>query len=251
VNIKIYIATHKEFKPPFDKNYVPIQGGKAIAKTTTSYQGDDVGDNISDLNKNFCELTVLYWAWKNDISSDFIGLVHYRRYFSKIKYGIDQYVADHNGNNFTLTDDKEIAASHDFSELEGHTDLILPVRPHVGQILQNYGASHHVEDLYLVREVIKKIYPDYVDAYDYTMQSVTHMYNCNMMITRREIFAEYCEWLFKILFVMKDMTFYRNYDDYQQRIFGFISERLCNVWLLRNRHRFCIGERHMVVVDSP
>lgn len=245
MNIKIYIASHKEFNPPFDRNYVPIQGGKALTKTQTSFLGDDTGDNISNLNKNFCELTVLYWVWKNDLSSDFIGLVHYRRYFTKLHYGIDKYITDKNEADLILTDGPEIAASNDFGELEHEVDLILPTRQHVGNILQNYGACHHIEDMYVVRQIIKKIYPDYLDAYDYVMQNLTYMYSYNMIIAKREILSEYCEWLFNILFSIKDMTFYKNYDDYQQRIFGFISERMCNVWLLKNRHRICIGERNV------
>lgn len=248
MSITIYIATHKEFNQPLDRNYVPIQGGKIFAKTATSFQGDDTGTNISNLNKYFSELTVLYWAWKNDLSSDYIGLVHYRRYFAKSRHGIDKYITGKNESQFLLTEGEEIAASSDFEELEGDVDLILPVRPHIGNILQNYGSCHHIEDMYIVREITKQIYPDYVDSYDYTMQNITHMYNCNMMIAKRQILSEYCTWLFDILFAMKDMKFYKNYDEYQQRIFGFISERICNVWLLKNRHRLCIGERHMIVI---
>lgn len=248
MNITIYIATHKEFNPPFDRNYVPIQAGKAVAETATFFQGDDTGDNISDLNRHFSEMTVLYWALKNDLSSDFIGLVHYRRYFAKAQYSIDKYVTNWGETDPVLEDGPPIAASNDFGLLEGDTDLILPVRPLVGNLLQNYGSSHHVEDMYVVREVIKKFYPDYIDAFDYTIQNVTYMYNCNIMIAKREIISEYSDWLFNILFRMKDMKFYKHYDEYQQRIFGFISERLCNVWLLKNRYRLCIGKRNMTVI---
>ncbi|BCK75075.1 hypothetical protein AA0242T_1447 [Acetobacter aceti NRIC 0242] len=72
----------------------PLRPVKAVAKTATSCQGDDTGDNISDLNKHFSELTVLYWAWKNDLPSYFISLVHYRRYFTKSQSGIDEYVTN-------------------------------------------------------------------------------------------------------------------------------------------------------------
>lgn len=246
VNIKIYVATHKEFNPPHDDNYMPIYVGKELSETDSPFSGDNTGDNISALNKSFCELTALYWIWKNDFSSDYVGVVHYRRYFSKHHHGINKYITGKDGSYVHLGEGPEIAASNDFGELTDGVDLILPTREHVGNILENYGACHHVEDMYLVREVIKKIHNEYLDAYDFTMKNVTHIYTRNMAITRKEIFSEYCEWLFSILFTLKNMNFYRNYDSYQKRIFGFISERIFNVWLLKNRDRLCIGERHII-----
>lgn len=76
---KIIVATHKAYRMPTDKMYIPIQVG-AIGKDSIGYQRDDTGDNISILNPFFCELTGLYWAWRN-IDADYIGLVHYRRLF--------------------------------------------------------------------------------------------------------------------------------------------------------------------------
>ncbi|HIX95170.1 MAG TPA: DUF4422 domain-containing protein, partial [Candidatus Gemmiger excrementipullorum] len=77
---KIIIATHKPYWIPDDPMYLPVQMGHAI-HPDIGYTGDDTGENISDRNWNFCELTGLYWAWKN-IEADYIGLVHYRRYFA-------------------------------------------------------------------------------------------------------------------------------------------------------------------------
>ena len=60
--------------------YLPVQMGHAI-HPGIGYIGDDTGENISERNGNFCELTGLYWAAKN-LDSDYIGIVHYRRYFA-------------------------------------------------------------------------------------------------------------------------------------------------------------------------
>ena len=79
-NIKIVIACHKKSNTPFDPVYLPVQVG-ATDSIVTGYQRDDEGDNISLKNSMYCELTGLYWAWKN-LSCDYLGLVHYRRYFS-------------------------------------------------------------------------------------------------------------------------------------------------------------------------
>ena len=76
-NIKLIIATHKEFQMPQNKElYLPIQVGSE-GKDDLGYQRDNTGENISLLNPYYCELTGLYWAWKN-LDCDYLGLVHYR-----------------------------------------------------------------------------------------------------------------------------------------------------------------------------
>ena len=77
MDIKIIVATHKKYWMPSDDIYLPVHVGKK-GKTDLGYQGDDTGDNISDKNTNYCELTGLYWAWKN-LKADYKGLAHYRR----------------------------------------------------------------------------------------------------------------------------------------------------------------------------
>ena len=79
MNVKIIVATHKTYPMPNDKMYFPIQVG-AEGKNNLGYQADNTGDNISKKNPYFCELTGLYWAWKN-LDADYIGLAHYRRHF--------------------------------------------------------------------------------------------------------------------------------------------------------------------------
>lgn len=80
-NIKILIAAHKQYWMPNDPVYLPLHVG-AEGKQDLGYTQDNTGDNISAKNPNFCELTGLYWAWKN-LDADYVGLVHYRRYFTR------------------------------------------------------------------------------------------------------------------------------------------------------------------------
>lgn len=61
---------------------MPIHVGKVLhPDVDLGIQRDDTGDNISLKNSSYCELTGMYWAWKNLRGVDVIGLCHYRRYF--------------------------------------------------------------------------------------------------------------------------------------------------------------------------
>ena len=83
-SIKIIIASHKKYQTAEEEMYVPIQVGAEGKEKIEGYIQDNTGDNISTKNPYYCELTGLYWAWKN-LDADYIGLVHYRRYFTNQK----------------------------------------------------------------------------------------------------------------------------------------------------------------------
>ena len=78
MDIKILVATHKAYWMPEDDVYMPVHVGRE-GKQDLGFNGDNTGDNISLKNANYCELTGLYWAWKN-LQCDYIGLCHYRRF---------------------------------------------------------------------------------------------------------------------------------------------------------------------------
>lgn len=80
--VKIYVVSHsaEDIKNIRNDNiYTPLFVG-LNGKDNFGFLSDDTGDNISEKNLNFCELTGLYWMWKNS-DANIIGLCHYRRYF--------------------------------------------------------------------------------------------------------------------------------------------------------------------------
>ena len=81
MNVKILVCCHKKDVFATQYPYLPIQVGKAISNIDLGIRGDDTGDNISNKNASYCEMTGMYWAWKNLKNVDVIGLCHYRRYF--------------------------------------------------------------------------------------------------------------------------------------------------------------------------
>ncbi|MGN0620890.1 MAG: DUF4422 domain-containing protein [Porcipelethomonas sp.] len=219
MNIKLIVATHKKYWMPSDKMYLPVHVGKE-GKSELGYQGDNTGDNISLKNANYCELTGLYWAWKN-LDADYMGLVHYRRHFT---------FKGAKGNK-----EERVIRSEQLKKLLEETDVILPT-PRNYYIETNYSQyvhAHHAIDLDTTREIISEKYPEYLKAYDNSMK-LTSGHRFNMFIMKKDKFNAYCEWLFDILFELEERLDISSYNKNDSRVFGFVSERLLDVWINTN-----------------
>lgn len=216
-NYKIYVVTHKDFNYPLISDYIPIQVGKLFTGTKLPFISDDTGENIAHRNDNYCELTALYWIWKNEELPDYIGIVHYRRYFV---YGLTS----------KLLDKKRM------DKIFNEYDIILPEKFVTKKNVYNHyitSDSGRENDLINLRNTIKKLYPSYLDDYDKVMNLKKASY-CNMMVMSKEDFGNYCEWLFNILFELEKITDLTGYSKQEQRIYGFLSEFLLNVWVIHN-----------------
>lgn len=214
----IYIMTHKKFNDPNLDGYVPLQVGTE-GKNPLGYLQDNVGNNISLKNPNYCELTGLYWVWKNQ-SDDYKGLVHYRRYFGK--------------SNLS-SKIKDIYTYEEMLNFLKEADIVLP---YVEYFKQNAKDEIMIqcctEEIFCnLKDIIEEKYPDYIESFNnYFNGNKSTLFN--MMFCRKEIFDSYCEWLFDILFKLESTTDLSELNDYQKRLYGFLSERLLNVWVKKN-----------------
>lgn len=216
-NIKIIVATHKNYWMPKDSMYIPVHVGAEGKDLDLGYTKDHTGDNISKKNKNYCELTGLYWAWKN-IDAEYIGLAHYRRHFC---------IKGAKGSK-----EEKVLTFQQAAELIKDNDIILP-SPRNYYIETNYSQyahAHHAIDLDTTRDILCEKYPAYVKAYDSSMKkTIGHRFN--MFIMKKSKFDEYCEWLFDVLFELEKRLDISEYNANDSRVFGFVSERLLDVWI--------------------
>lgn len=221
--VKIIVATHKPYEMPKDPMYIPLHVGAERNKNANGqvvdfgYLKDNTNENISMLNDSFCELTGLYWMWKN-LKDDYLGLVHYRRHFCMRK---------RKGLENVLT----------YSELKpylGKVKVFVPKkrRYYIETLYSHYAHTHYAAHLDETKKIIQKRYPEYLSSYEEVLQH-TYGYMFNMMIMEKNIFSEYCSWLFDILFELKDRIEIP-VDLYQRRCFGRVSEIIFNVWLFQN-----------------
>ena len=227
-NIKIFICAHKEVPLPQHPYFLPIQAGAALHEPISGYQPDNEGENISAKNPNFCELTCHYWAWKNLKNVDIIGLNHYRRYFD-FQRRWPQFSAD---KHFISTDAflNQKYIFPDLDKLLQKYDIILPIARHWRvSNTQQYGDYHIAKDWEMLRQIIKERSPQYIPAFEKTMDHSNKSVGYNMFITHWKHFDAYSEWLFDILFEVERRVPPID-DPIQSRIYGYMSERLINVF---------------------
>lgn len=227
-NIKIIVAAHKKYQMPKDKMYIPVQVGAEGKELIENYTPDNTGDNISKLNPYFCELTGLYWAWKN-LDADYIGLVHYRRYFTESK-------------KIPKEEDKKfecVLTKEQLEEKLKNVDVILPKKRkyYIENLYSHYEHTMYVEPLEKTRKIIQDKYPEYLDEFDMLHKRTSaHMFN--VLIMRKDILNEYCTWLFDILFELQKQIDESKYDSFHARFYGRISELLLDVWINKNQIKY-------------
>ena len=207
---------------PEDSVYVPVQVGAAL-HPALGYIPDNTGDNISDKNPNYCELTALYWAWKN-LDADYIGLVHYRRYFTR------KEVHNIEKKKEQILDGKE------WENILSKYPVVVPDKRnyYIETNRSHYNHAHHTEGLDLAEQIIKEKFPDYLPAFN-TIMNRTWAYMFNMFVMRRNLFNDYMAWMFDILFEIEKRVDITGWDNYESRIYGFVSELLLDVWLEKTR----------------
>lgn len=215
----IYIVAHKEFTlPEVDQSYVPIFVGGHIrnkAIELNALYDKKYGAFIADKNPNYCELTALYWIWKNDDTSKYIGLNHYRRYF--------------------INENGGILTKQEYTQILYEYDLIATTRiKFKDSVRVNYfKTTGYIKDIQLMEKVIGKLYPEYSEALEKFLDGHLMSY-ANMFIMPQHQFQSYAKWLFDILFEMEKYEDMDGYTIQEKRLYGYLGELLLNVWILKN-----------------
>lgn len=216
-DVAVVVAAHRPYRMPDDPLYLPVQVGAAGKPSIEGFQRDDEGDNISAQNVRYCELTGLYWAWKN-LDVDYLGFCQYRRHFSYRKKGADDW-----GNMLTLDEARELCSKN---------MIVLPRKRnyYIQTLKQHFEAYSFAEpgDVGRFREAVNSVDPSYLGAFDAVMARRSgHM--CSMFLMEKGLADEYCSWLFEVL---------RSLDAAigpgRNRMLGYFGEHGLDIWIERN-----------------
>lgn len=247
--IEILVVNHKPAFVPTNSFLKPIQVGSSLKATKLEgmeYYDND-GDNISDRNDSYCELTAAYWAWKN-LDADYYGLFHYRRYLS---FAPDSLTSSHPGRAYdnipSALNDLQLKEDRMREVIEAH-DLVIPRKDNTksttgeSSLYDQYANEHFISDLDYCIDYIEKKY-EKISPYLSTLHD-NEAYFCNMFIMKKEMYNEYCSFIFDVLGSFEDNNDISNYNPQQYRVTGFLAERLTNVFI-----QYLIGSRKYKVKE--
>lgn len=246
--VRIFVSTHKDVNFFQGDVLQPVQVGASLRSGSIRHAlRDDAGENISDLNPMYCELTTQYWAWKN-VDAEYYGFCHYRRYFdfSPVRHSenpwgeiIADRICDETQREYRL-DDASIREA-----VEGY-DVITTEFKDLRRFPADYSTPHehyekapqlNIDDLDRCMRIVAEMHPDYAEDVEAYLRGNTSCF-CNMFIMRKGIFQDYCAWLFPILerfLAESDMSCYSREG---LRTPGHLAERLLNIY---HNHHMRIG----------
>lgn len=226
--LKVFVArstVDKELVEPFANRpwEVDIQVGAKLTDSRICEWNDCSGDNISEKNRQYCELTALYWIWKNG-ESEWLGLSHYRRRF--------------------MLDDNDIDGL-----LTSNIDAVFttPVL-NVPNVKFMYEKNHSASDWQIMKDAVEEICPEYVDAVNKMELSECYI-PYNMFIMRKAFLNDYCEWLFPVLEYCENKIGQKD-NTYQNRYVGFLAERLMTVYFIHNINKYNMVFAHKHFIET-
>lgn len=225
-NIHVFMAKSHKDKPltgryEFPEWVMPIQVGAALCRERVADILDCDGENISSKNANYCELTALYWIWRNrlrhssaETGDEYYGLAHYRRLLE-------------------LTEDDGLRL------VDNDVDVVLPYpMPYEPDIEAHHSRYLKAEDWAAVRNAVRLLYPEYAEFLPEVLKQ-RYLYNYNILLAKGPILAEYCCWLFSILERL-EATSSPPGAERADRYAGYAAETLATLYFMYNKDRLCI-----------
>ena len=238
-NLDIFIYTHKPFECKLtNESYKILTCSKdEFPNVKVPVIRDYTGDNISDKNLMYNEYTGIYWLWKNYKLNDYVGINHYRRYYA------------------FMDNVPDVSKYFEFFDiiLNKPLELLHPITKKMVDNRTYYSFWHNVEDFDLLEQMVREKYPEYVGGFE-KMKASKEIHNSSIFIMGKDLFNEYCSFIFDALDTYNEYHGHHTVDEYRQhvldnkakyikpgldyytvdiqtRIVGYIAERLLNTFL--------------------
>ena len=245
--LTIYASTH--YHPVIVQNefIVPLQLRKNITGVDLGYLSDDTCDNISNRGLSYGgALPAFYWVWKNDNKSDYVGFCHYRRYFlldEKHNYFQIECVTDEDGLKKIKFRDEYIRGV-----LANYDVILSKKRRFTKSIWKTYAMMHDERDFVTLEKAIKQVCPEYSNIFNKYIKKGNILPQFGMIITTKEIFNNFCEWIFPIIYKLDEMKDPNKNSLSEPRRIDYIFEHLMPLYFIKH-NEFKIKNLPIVVAD--
>lgn len=198
--------------------YIPVRCGAVFdEREGVTMLGDDTGDNISEKSKQYTDLAVLYWAWKN-IDADYYGFCNNKEYLA-----FDAPIEEKNtANNSTWKNYTRIQLNRQFQEDYGlnnknlwktivRYDVVVPGCIDVKEesfIKEYYKAMAYTldtNDLDCYLNIVKEVVPDIYAVAKNRIEASEFRYYFAFIMNKKQ-FNCFCNYLFSILSLLCERT---------------------------------------------
>lgn len=225
-NIHMFMAKFYKDRPLTDRYdlpewVTPIQVGTVLCRERVANILDCDGENISDKNGNYSELTALYWMWRNrlcrpsaDPEYEYYGLTHYRRILE-------------------LTEDDVLRLAD--NGVDAVLPYPMPYEPDIGAHHRRYLKQ---EDWDAVRKAVLENTPEYSEAFSAILKQ-RFFYNYNIIVARKAVLEGYCSWLFPILERVEELSIPKG-TERADRYIGYVAETLETLYFMLHKDRLNI-----------
>ncbi|MBR2216007.1 MAG: DUF4422 domain-containing protein [Selenomonadaceae bacterium] len=191
--------------PPTRKTFEhTLQAGAALTDSRIAEFTDDTGQNISAKNPQYCEMSAVYWIWKNQWH-DWVGIEHYRRHL-------------------LVTPDM----------LTDNVDAILPL-PYIcyPDTLSQFRRFVSEDVLRALLVALQELHPGEYNRYLSILQG-QYQYTYNLLCAQWEVFDDYCAWFFRITEYLESMGD-KVSDIKNTRALSYVAEVLTNLYFMSHR----------------
>lgn len=188
-----------------------LQVGASLTEERIADLCDNTGDHISEKNVNYCELTALYWLWKNRLNEEdpaekaaYYGLFHYRRVLDITREDLMRMKA----NNI---------------------DAVLPFPTlHEPDIREHHIRYVKESDWEAMKQALQESEPEYMEEFE-KISGQPYLYNYNLVIAKKQVLSNYCRWLFPILQRIEELSIPKGWER-SDRYLGYLGENLLTLY---------------------
>lgn len=226
--VRIYMAKSHVDRPlkqscPVPDYVFPIQVGTDCCDLRVANLLDNTGEHISGKNGNYCELTALYWMWKNKLpvegtedgeTGQYYGLCQYRR-------------------GFDLMEDDLLRL------IDNEVDAVLPYPlPYEPNIHAHHERYIKDADWKTLLQALEELQPEYAQAFPEILEQ-QYLYNYNVILAKKSVLRDYCAWLFPVLERTEELSVPKGCER-SDRYIGYMGETLETLYFVKNAEKLNI-----------